>query len=457
MPEQPRTPRKRAAPTPVAPAVEELKAEVDELRAKLDRKGAWNRRRRRLRRIGAGALVVLFAVAAVSTTIGTWARTTLLDTDKFVDTVAPVTRDPEVDAALAAFLTTELFVAFDVEQLAEDALPDEVEFLAVILTNAVEDFTRQRVETFLEAGRFRGVWRDAVRRAHEVALRVLRDESDVVVNRDGSQVVLNLLPVINEILQEVAAELPEVFGQQLAIPDVTDETTQAEIRDAIESAFGVELPEDFGQIPVFNENRLSEAQDALHLADRFLVVLVALTLISAGGALALSVDRRRTVLQLGLGVVVATYLVFTILRRVIADLIDLIPAGQNRDAVHAAARIVAEGLRDRAWFVLIAGLVVAIGMYLAGPGRGARWVRSLAATAVGRVRERAVATPASPAGHWVHANLDAMRIGGLVVAALWLILANVSWLGLFVAVVLLIGYEIAVTAVAQRATPEAAP
>jgi hypothetical protein len=334
--------------------VAELRSEVADLRRQLDRREVWGTRRRRARRWFVGVLVALFSVGVVASLIGVWAERTALDTDSFVDTVDPLPRDPDVSRALSAFIAEELFVTLDIDQRARDALPDDLQFFLGPLEGIVRDYARDAIATVLNSDQFERIWNDAVTTAHRAALRVLDgDDPPGVVRRDG-EVVLDLVPAIHDILQRIVAQGPGFLGN-VQLPDLDENATRGEIRRQLSDRFGVDLPADFGEITVFHEDHLSEASDAVHLAGRFVIGTMIVTILFGAGALLLSTGRRRTILQLGLGVAIATYLVFTILRVVVDDLVDFVEGGDNRAAARAAAGVVSRGLRDGAWYLLIAG------------------------------------------------------------------------------------------------------
>jgi hypothetical protein len=401
------------------------------------------------RRALAGALVVVFSVAVVGSVIGVWARRTLLETPDFVRTVRHLPRDEAVARALSDYLTGLMLTEIDLDERAERALPDDLAFLAGPIDGIVRDYTSDAVRDVLRSDRFEQIWEKSARIAHERALNVLNDESSAVVDEDG-EVTLDLLPVVEEVLQSALSQAPGFFGS-IELPNLGDNATRREIRTAVEKAFGVELPADFGRIAVFDEDQLSEAQDSVQLLHRFVIAVVALAVLSGVGALAISVGRRRTLLQLGLGVATAITLVFIVLQRVIDDLLQLVPEGENRDAARAAARVISEGLRSGAWSVLVVALAVALIAYLAGPGRGALWTRGRFVWAADRARGGAVTLPTSPAGRWARANLDALRVGGVVVTGLALVVIEVSWGALFLALVVLAAYELALAWVARAA------
>lgn len=403
----------------------------------------------RLRRALVGTLVGLFAITTVAATIGLWADRTALRTDRFVAAVRPLPRDSEVNRALASFLTDELLSELDLSRRAEEALPDDLRFLAGPLEGIVHDYTRDAVGDVLRSDEFQRVWVDAVRTAHENAVAVVRDDVDVpaVVREDG-EVTLDLLPAAHDILQSVIARGPG-FSGDVELPDLDADATRRQISEALSDAFGVELSPDFGQITVFDEDKLLVVQHAVDLTDRLVGILLMAAVVLGAAAILLSLDRRRTLLHVGLATAIATVLVFVVVRRIVADLVDLVPEGQIRDAVHAAAVVVAQGLRERAWQLLVAGLVVAAVAYVAGPGRVAVWLRGVARSAVGRAGESAAIFPRGSAGRWVHANLDGLRLAGVVVMVVALLRIEASWSGLLVALVLLAAYETALVWIAQ--------
>jgi hypothetical protein len=401
-------------------------------------------------------LVALFSVGVVASLIGVWAEQTALDTDAFVETVDPLPRDPDVSRALSAFITEELFIELDIDQRARDALPDDLRFFLGPLEGIVRDYTRDAIVTVLTSNQFERIWNDAVSTAHELALRVLDgDDPPSVVRRDG-EVVLDLLPAVHEIVQRIIDQGPGFLGN-VQLPDLDDDATRRDIRQQLSDRFDIDLPADFGQFVVFHEDRLSEASDTVHLAERFVLGAVVVTILFGVGALLLSTNRRRTILQLGLGVAVTTYLVFTILRVVVDDLVQIVEEGANRNAAKAALAVVGRGLRDGAWYLLIAGLLVAVGAYFAGPSRGAVWVRRRTVVLARRARAGAQADAGAlsgtAAGRWIETNLDGLRVGGVVVAFACLLLVDHSWTGVIVLLLFLAAYEVGLTLYSRTRTP----
>ena len=70
---------------------------------------------RRVRTIVAVILIVLGCVLAVVTVGARWTRSVLLDTDRYVQTVAPLADDPEIQTAMADRVTVEILDALDLQ------------------------------------------------------------------------------------------------------------------------------------------------------------------------------------------------------------------------------------------------------------------------------------------------------------------------------------------------------
>ena len=69
----------------------------------------------RWRRILVGVLVVLVCLLVPISVVGVWVRNTILHTDQFVDTLAPLADDPAVEEAIANRVTNTLIEATDLE------------------------------------------------------------------------------------------------------------------------------------------------------------------------------------------------------------------------------------------------------------------------------------------------------------------------------------------------------
>ena len=342
-----------------------------------------------------------------------------------------------MQAVVTNRLTGEIMTFVDPRALLEDALPERGQVLAAPLANAVGGFVHDRVESFVQSDRFERLWVGAATTAHRGAVRVLRGESDVGTTSDG-QVTLNLVPVVNEVLARITAASPEILGRQVELPDVTvDEIPQAAIA-RVEDALGVDLPSDFGQITVYDDGKLEAAQDAVRLADRLVVLLVLVAVVSAGMALQLSRRRRRTLLQITAVVAIGMVLIRRVSFRMEDEIAALPPTPEGRRAAAVTIRQFLDPLTTFAMWTLAAVAVVAALAVLTGDYP---WVVSL------RRKVRTLSAPAVAAR--VGDHRDALLIGGAVAALVVLWVADLSWIALVLVLALIAAFEAAV----HRITP----
>jgi hypothetical protein len=438
--------------------VDRLRTEVSALRAKLDTRQRRANAVRSLRRVTAAVLVVITAFALVASVIGVWSARTVLNTDRWVATVAPLPSDPKVASAVAEYATTQLFGVLDVEDRLREVLPEQAAFAAGPIAGQIRNTVRDTIYKLVQSDRFQQIWTEATRRAHQRALAIIEGTSTIVVARDD-RVEIDLLPLINQVLRELSTSLPTLFGKQISLPDLSSGEIPANLRARIEDAVGVTLPANFAQFTVYDSGQLQAIQDAVERAKRDLVLFVVATFVLLILALLVSPGRRRTVLQLGIWLIIAAVAITAVLRRVREQVLAEVPAGTYRDAVDSVLTTVFAGLRERGTQLLWIGGILAVVAYLVGPGRVPVWLRrqvTRGASAAGRGTGRGTRVAVARGPGWIARHLDAVRIGGLVVGAV-LVLILSSWTSLLVIVLVLAAFEVLVTLVARSAARSAAP
>ena len=438
---------------PEAPRPDEvarLRAEVSTLQARLD----TSRRRRyallATRRVAAGVFIMITAFALVASVVGLWAATTVLSTDRWVSTVAPLPEDPRIAAAVAEYSTTQLFETIDVQQRIESVLPQQAAFVAGPITSQLRTQIHNTVITVMESDRFQAIWVELNRRVHDRVMAIINGESELITAQQD-RVEIDLLPLINQVLRQLSAQLPTLFGKQLTLPDLSSGQIPDNLRLRVQDALGVTLPANFAQFTVYDNGQLHGVQQSVAAAKRYLALFVAATLVLLVLALVISPWRRRTLVQLGLWLVVAAIAVTAVLRGVRDQLLGQVPEGVYRDGVAAAVTSVFSLLRLRGTQLVWIGAILAVVAYLCGPGRGAVWVRrqvARGATAAGRAAGRGGRWLGANAPDWIAAHLDLLRVGGLVVGGILALILS-SWTALLIVVIVLAAYEIGVTLVAR--------
>jgi hypothetical protein len=436
-----------------------LEAEVGALQARLDR-AARPSLGRRVRGPVAVLLVIVTTLMVTVSLGGVWARRNALNTDRWVQTVGPIADDAAVQEALGRYLTGQVMTAIDPEAFFEDVLPDRGQILAVPLTNALRGFVNDQVDSFLSSDAFSDLWVAANRRVHARVVALLEgdegplQESGAVQIEDG-KVLMNLVPVVNAVLARIGDLSPEIFGRTVDVPTVSiDEVPEAAI-EKIEDALGRQLPADFGQFTVFEVSALSEVQDAVETFDRLVVLAVVLAVLLIALTLWVSPHRRRTLLQLLMGITLGVVLMRRAGIRAEAEVIDLVRVPENRDAAGVIVGAFVSSLLGATAWVLAIVAVVAVIAVLTG---GYPWVAALRHRGAGLARTAGSAVT-GVASHrddpavtdWVARNREALQAGGLILGVLVLLFADLSWWGILVLALLVGGYELAVQRLAGPA------
>ena len=371
----------------------------------------------RTRRVVAGLLVVLFALLLPITVTSAWTHRTVLDTDTYVSTVAPIAQDKAVIAAVSRDVTDQLYEALDPQAAIADSLPPRAAFLAGPIANAARSRVQEAVNRVLSSEQFQQLWENANRFAHRELVTVLRGDSSVLQTTQG-QVVLNLVPLLSAALENASEFVSGVIGRPVTIPAITSDEAPAAACQKLSAALDRALSSTCGQIELFPSDDLEAAQGFVRAYDRAVIALLVLVPLVFAGALWASTRRRRTLLQL----VIAGMAGLVVVRRLLFWQQDrLVDTGRpgNEDARRAIVNGLLGGFFDLTVWILVAGLVVVAVALLTGPYRWAVALRN-------KVRGEGRAETLS----WVQRHVDAVRIGGVVVAAVLLLALDVNAWGL---------------------------
>ena len=307
---------------------------------------------------------VLAVVALTLALIGIWARATVFDSDKVGEIVSSALTDPEVQAGLATWVTDQAFTAVDVESGVSNVLPGNLDRLAPTLTAGAQRAVDQALTRALANPDVQQLLTQAVERAHSALMQLLNGDGlvDGITVQDGA-VTVNMLPLVSRALTFVQG-----LGlfDQLEVPELTragDPTTQIA---ELESATGRDLPENFGQLTVFESDRLAEAQASVENAQRTVAllkratwVLAALAVVFLVATLVLARNRLRAGLWLALGCIVGMVLSRAVVHRVVDDAPSLVLGAAGRAAIADILGQATTGLlRLTGLIAIIAALVV---------------------------------------------------------------------------------------------------
>jgi len=350
--------------TPTSPApgsLEALQAEVASLRAEVDRLRAAERDRdgtdafarivrppRQWRRPLAALLLVLACVLAPLAVFSIWLREEVTDTNRYVQTVAPLSKNRAIDAAVAAKITSELFAHVDVQALAQQALPPNGQFLAGPLASGLRSFTQQTAERALATPQFNELWKVANRAAHKQVVALVKGESGGIVTSKDGKVLLNLGALTS--------------------------TVQKQLHDQGVTLFdGLKVNDTFELV---QSKDLAKASKYVQYLEATAVILPLAVLAAFALAIGLSEDRRRTLLRGGLGLAFAMAVMLALLY---AGRAWAVNAAAGNDVPHDAAvaffNTVVRFLRTALRTAFTIGVVVAAAAWVTGSSPAAVRVR----------------------------------------------------------------------------------
>ena len=369
-----------------------------------------------------GSMVVITALVVGISATGLWMRGVVFRESRWKQTIAPLGSDDDVQAALAAWAGNEIRQVIDVKPYLEDILPDAAQGLASPLSFAIEGFIAERAAAFFESDQFSELWERSTVRLHSAVLKVLKGDSEAVSVHDG-QVILNLVPVLNEVLASISDELSSLLNRDINLPQIDPDTPPSEAIQRLSTALGRELPDDFGQIVVFDSDQLTAVQTGLRWFNSGAIVLGIVGLVLIAATLLVSPHRRRTVISLGVSIAVVTALLrrstFITQKQVVEEV-----KPKNQAAATAVFNHVLEFYRAvTAWMLVLCVIAVFIA-WLVGPSRAAVAIRG----GVSRTGHRT----ADAAGDvsWLHTYAGAARYGVLILAGVVVLFGNFTFLGL---------------------------
>ena len=172
----------------------------------------------------------------------------------------------------------------------------------------------------------------------------------------------------------------------------------------------------------------------------------------------MSVNRRRTLVQLA----VIDIVILVLMRRAAItaqeQLLDLVRVDANVPAVRATSDAVLSGLFDGTRNLLwIFGILIVIA-WVTGPSGRAGAVRSGTSSAAVSLTSAARDRGSDPATtDWIVRNRDALRIAGVVVAVVLLWWLSLSWFWAFVILALVAGYEVVLARLGDPEPPDGDP
>lgn len=408
---------------------ERLRQENEALKAEVVAADGPSAPKHRGRWAAALVLIVIGSLLVPVSILGVWLDRTVTDTDRYVDTVAPLARDPEIQKAVAARLEAALFDKVDVQAEVQQLLPEQAAPLAGPIASALRSLASEIINRLVQSDQFAELWD----KANEVAQK---EVVDVLTNSSGRKgvVEIDLTNVAKEVSSRLEARgIP--FASNLANADVT--------------------------FDVFQSEEVAQVQQAFKLFDRLAGILPWVTIIILAAGILVAPNRRKGLLYAAIGWVLGCLLLLAAVAIGRSVYFGSLPTGASLPANEAFFDTISRFLRGGGRTMLAVGVVVLLGALIAGPSGPAVRLRATFSRLFGAAGDAAGEHGADlgPVGAFVSRNLTPLRITVGLIAVVWFLAlnqpsaGNVLWIAVFVVVALAV---LEVVARAAAAGPGAA-
>lgn len=343
------------------PAAKEPKPTADELAEEIAALRAENEALKakpvadtsRMRNGGAIALALIASLLVALSVPAVWLNRTVMNTDTWVATVAPLAKDAAIQDAVATMASDAIVKQLDAQGRVESALPDNLKLLAAPIGNAVNDFVRKESFTLVRSDKFGDIWTELNRRGHKMLLAGIAGKSDGAVTLEAGTFSLDVGTLIESVKAALAAK---------GLSFVNNIPTSSLNRT----------------VTLYQSPMLANLTRWVALLNQVAFVLPLFFLLFAAGAFALATDRRLAALWLGAGIVIAGLLpiqgIYLGQSYVLSQLASLktvpIPAAQ------AAFNIIFAGLISAEKTLTVFGVVIWAAAVIAGPAAWAVAMRS---------------------------------------------------------------------------------
>ncbi len=295
-------------------------------------------------------LIVLATIVGMAATLNGWVSRQALDTDQWVSATDEMLADDDIRGALSIYLTSELFTRVDVAGELEALLPGQTSQLAGPLAATLESNAVGLVDQLLASDRFGALWERINRTAHTAFVVVANGDDVGPLSTSGGAFVVDL--------REMLVELADRLGLPGAAVD--------------------RIPEDAGQLVVFESEQVDALQQLVQVVDLMSIYLFVLVVLLYAAAVFWARDRRVTLRNVGTAIVVGSLLLLVAQRITINVSVDELARAENgRAAVESLVSIATGLLNELAWAWLAIGVVTVVYAVLIGPSRAAVAVRRL--------------------------------------------------------------------------------
>ncbi len=301
----------------------------------------------RWKRIVAWVLVVLACILAVLSAVSVFARNQLLNTDAYVNTVAPLASNPAIQTQVAKQVSENLISRTNVEARVKSALPSKAGFLAAPLTAELESTVNTLALKAVQSQQFYEVWVAVNRAAHKQLAAVLTGSSTGSVSSKNGKVTIDLSQVEANLKKKLDAKGITVFNKVPAVKGL-----------------------DF---VLFQSQSLVKVQKLTKLLNDLALVLPILSLLLFAASVVLARNRRRGLVRAAAGLALSMAAVLVVIAVARHQYLSGLSPNQSVAANQAVIDTVTAKLRLGLRIILGVSALIAVLALVAGNRRLRAW------------------------------------------------------------------------------------
>jgi len=176
------------------------------------------------RSIASLLVFILAVILTIPALVGHWGHRTVIDAQRYIETVGPLAASPEVQEAVATAVKDAVLEKVDTEKQVDELLtglfPDRpiVQSLSAPIAAGINSAIGALVDRFVASDAFQEVWLTLNTALQRGLVAVLSGESDGTVRLEGDQIVLDVSSLLGDVQQFLVDEGITVAGS-ITIPD----------------------------------------------------------------------------------------------------------------------------------------------------------------------------------------------------------------------------------------------
>lgn len=396
------------------------------------------------RRIGARSIAAVLALILglgllPLGTVTYWGHRTVSDTERYLETTAPLAASPEVQDSIAKFVTDKIEEQVDPEALVTQVFAGLLEqypalkALVPVVSGAIDSLIEQVVDRFVRSEQFQELWILVNSAAQKSLLAILEGNDSGPVQLQGDEVVLDISSLIDQVKQGL-------------------------VDRGFAAAANISIPASESQIVLLEAPQLAQIRTIYSLTSTVAALLLWVAVLLLVLAVVLARRRPRMVAWVGGGVAVVGALLLIgigIGQDIFVNTLEGTPFEKASQVFYDT--LLNFLINGSIAAVLLGLIVLAVGLYLCN----ARWAVELRASVNNLADDVARSIPTGPitsSGAWVAAHARWLRAAVAVLFVVIVVIgqdlsASRTFWAAFVSL-LLLGI-IQVWASAGRRSPEA--